>query len=328
MGSLDDPKLRDLHDQVQQAIYWSSSPNWQRVCEILNGMWMPDMLDEVWRIKGTGRLDQLAVFAPQATGVNVTRLRAAIGAQQDQPPGDFDALLRTLPPDQQFAIKSVRAVTQAPDPLMPTVWSKFYWSTRLLAPPGSGSGGSTRSGDSTGKGDDDAAHLAADIATALTANAPRGANPATYTVTVVFRNLDALKLGKGDTELAVLHEPNVSVQISPDPNNQAVYQAAISIVNLHLKRNWGLLKPDIEISFGAQAGVITPGASPTAGAQAQLEVHVTTQISLVATSGLGFGAPIRPGDPPDHGAMHFGNRDFDVSFTPFMVGIVGHWDPP
>jgi hypothetical protein len=328
MGFLDDPKLRELHDHVQHAIYWSSNPNWQKVCEILNGMWMPDMLDEIWRIKETGRLDQLAMFVPQATGVNVPRLRAAIGAQQDRPPGDFDALLRTLPPDQQFAIKSVRAVTQAPDPLSPTLWSKFYWSTRSIAPPGPGTGGSTRSGDSRGKGDDDAAHLAADIASALTANAPKGTNPATYTVTVVFRDLDALKLGKGDTELAVLHEPNVSVQVSPDPHNQAAYQAAISIVNLHLKRNWGLLKPDIELSFGAQAGMTTPGPSPTAGVQAQLEVHVTTQISLVATSGLGFGPPIRPGDPPDRGAIHFGNRDFDVGFTPFMIGIVGHWDPP
>jgi len=326
MGSLEDQKLMDLHEQIQQAIYWSSNPNWQRVCEVLNGMCMSDMLDEIWRIKGTGRLDNLAVFVPRASGVNIPRLRVAIGAIQDQPPADFDNLLRGLPDDQQFAITSVRAVTQAPDPLSPTMWSKFYWSTRSIAPPGDSTDTST--GSSDGKGDDDAVHLAADIATALTANAPRGKNPTTYSVTVVFRNLDALKLGKGDTELALLHEPNVSVQVSPDPNNQAAYQAAISIVNLHLKRNWGLLKPDVELSFGAQAGVTQPGNSPAAGVQAQLEVHVTTRISLVATTGLGFGPPVKPGDPPDRGAVHFGNRDFDVGFTPFTIGIVGHWDPP
>jgi hypothetical protein len=325
MGLLDDPKLMDLHEQINRAIQWNSRPDWQKVSLILNGMWMPDMLDELWRIKGTGWLDGLAQFAPNATGVNVNRLRAAIGATQDQPPGDFDALLRQLPKDQQFAIMSVRAITQAPDPLTPTLWSKFYWSTRSLPAPGKS--GTATSG-SAGSGDDDAAHLAADVATALTANAPQGANPTTYTVTVVFRNLDALKIGKGNTELAVLHEPNVSVQISPDPNSQAAYQAAISIVNLHLKRNWGLLKPDVEISFGAQAGVTTPGPNPTAGLQAQVEVHVTTNISIVATSGLGFGAPVKPGDPTDRGATHFGNRDFDVGFTPFMIGIVGHWDPP
>ena len=325
MGLLDDPNLMDLHEQINRAIQWNSRPDWQTVCSVLNGMSMPDMLDELWRIKGTGKLLGLALFVPIATGVNVNRLRAAIGVTQDQPPGDFDALLRQLPADQRFAIMSVRAVTQAPDPLIPTLWGKYYWSTRSIAAPGLT--GTATSG-SAGSGDDDAAHLAADIATALTANAPKGSNPAMYTVTVVFRNLDALKIGKGDAELAVLHEPNVSVQISPDPNNQAAYQAAISIVNLHVKRNWGLVKPDVEFSFGAQAGVTTPGPNPTAGLQVQVEVHVTTNISIVATSGLGFGPPIKPGDPPDRGAMHFGNRDFDVGFTPFTIGIVGHWDPP
>jgi hypothetical protein len=323
---LDDPKLRALHDQVQQAIYWSSRPDWQKVCEILNGMAMSDMLDEIWRIKGTGWLDTLALNVPSRTGVNNSRLRVAIGALQDQPPGDFDALLRLLPADQQRAIKSVRAVTQAPDPLTPSLWSKFYWSTRSLAPPGPDGGNAGQSGTSAGAGDDDAAHLAADIATALTANAPKGSNPTTYTVTVVFRNLDALKIGKGNTEVALLHEPNVSVQISPDPNSAAAYQAAISLVNVHLKRNWGLLKPDVEISVGAQAGMA--GGSPNAGLQAQVEIHVTTQVSIVASSGLNFGPPVKPGDPPDRGAIHFGNRDVDASFTPFMIGIVGHWDPP
>jgi len=331
MGSLENKKLMDLHEEINWAIQANSRPDWQKVCFILNGMWMPDMLDELWRIKGTGWLNNLANFAPNASGVNVTRLRCAIGASLDQPPGDFDGLLRLLPADQQFAIMSVRAVTQAPDPLTPRLWSKFYWSTRSLPPPSylpaPGSSGTATSG-SAAKGDDDAAHLAADIATALTANAPKGTNPTTYTVTVVFRNLDALKIGKGDTELAILHEPNVSVQLSPDPNSQAAYQAAISIVNLHLKRNWGLLKPDVEISLGAQAGVTTPGPNPTGGLQAQVEVHVTTNISLVATSGVTFGPPVKPGDPPDRGALHFGNRDYDVGFTPFMIGIVGHWDPP
>jgi hypothetical protein len=302
MGSLEDPKLMDLHEQINQAIQWNSRPDWQKVCQVLNGMSMPDMLDELWRVKATGKLSGLAMFAPNATGVNVNRLRAAIGASQDVPPGDFDALLRQLPRDQQFAVMSVRAVTQGPDPLTPTLWSKYYWSTRsLLAPAATG----TATSGSAGSGDDDAAHLAADIAAALTANAPRGTNPTTYTVTVVFRNLDALKIGKGDTELAILHEPN-----------------------LHVKRNWGLLKPDVEFSFGVQAGVTMPGTNPTAGLQAQVEVHVTTNISIVATSGIGFGPPIKPGDPADRGATHFGNRDFDVGFTPFMIGIVGHWDPP
>ena len=328
MGLPDDPNLKALHDQIWQAMYWNSNPDWQKVCVILNGMSMPDMLDELWRIKMTARLNALSMFVPQATGVNISRLRAAIGATQDQAPGDFGALLRALPADQQFAIKSVRARTQAPDSLAPTLWPKFYWSTRSLPAPDADDASDTKSSGAGAGDDDDTPHLAADIASALTANAPRGANPATYQATVVFRNLDALKIGKGDTELALLHEPNVSVQLSPDPNSPAAYQAAISLVNLHVKRNWGLLKPDVEFSFQAQAGVNAPAMTPNAGLQAQVEVHVTTQISLTAATGLGFGPGLKPGDPPDRGAMHFGNANVDVGFTPFMIGIVGHWDPP
>jgi len=306
MGTLDDPKLMAIHNQIRDLIEQGEKPNWQKVCEILNGMSMPDMLDEIWRIKGVQRLVGLSNYAPRATGVNILRLRAAIGAVMDNPPGDFDGLLRALPADQQMAIKSVRAVTQAPEDMVPTTWSKYYWSTRALAPPNGDAG--KKAG-----GDDDSFHVGADIATALTANYPRGQSPLTYTVSVVFRNLDALKLGEGDTEVALLHEPNVQVQISPDPNNKAAYQAAISLVNVHLKRNWGLIKPDVEFSLGAQVGVTAPSYAPSAALQAQVEVHVTTQVSLVATSGLSFAPGLKPGDPPDRGAMHFGNRDLDVA---------------
>jgi hypothetical protein len=320
MGDLTDRKLLALHNQVWGSIFNSGTyPNWQKTCEILNGMWMPDMLDEIWRIKMTARLNHLSLFAPQATGVNVPRLRAAIGAVLDTPPGDFDALCRMLPDDQQFAITSVRAVTQAPDTLSPSLWSKYYWSTRSLPAPDSSGDDSKAGGD-----DDNSRHIGADAATGITANAPLTRSPMTYQLSVVFRNLDALKLRKGDTELAFLHEPNVSVQLSPDPNNPVAYQAAISLVNLHVKRNWGLLKPDVEFSFAGQAGL--SGSTPSGGLQAQVEVHVSTQISFTASSGLTF-APLSPG-PPDRGAMHFGANGVDVAFTPFMIGIVGHWDPP
>jgi len=329
MGSLTDPVLSYLHKSIQEdksiqeALYWSSKPDFQKVSEILNRMNMDDMLDEIWRISVTGMLDSLAAYLLRATNVNVPRLRAAVGAEQTDAPGDFDALLRSLPIDQQRSIKNVRAVTQAPTPLSPALWSKYYWSVRCVPPPGD----DTSTGNSEGKGDDDAAHLAADIASAITANAPRGSSPTTYTVTVVFRNLDAFKFGKGDTELALLHEPNVSVQISPDPNSKAAYQAAVTLVNLHVKRKWGLLKPDIEFSLGAQGGVTNPGATPSAGVQAQIELHITTTISVTATSGLSL-SPSNPGGPPDYGGIHTGNRDVDVAWTPFMIGILGHWDPP
>src|ERR1035437_8528615 len=112
MGLLDDPKLMDLHEQINRAIQWNSRPDWQKVCLILNGMSMPDMLDELWRIKGTGWLNSLAQFAPNATGLNIKRRGAGMGATEDQPRGDFDAVLRQLPEDQHFAIMSGGAVTQ------------------------------------------------------------------------------------------------------------------------------------------------------------------------------------------------------------------------
>ena len=240
----------------------------------------------------------------------------------------------------------MRTVTQAPDSLGPELWPKYYWQIRLLPtyippPAPSASGGSAKgTGANAGKDDDnDEAHLAADLATALTANAPKGANPATYTVTAIYRNLDAFKFPedkKDDpqynknkpNEVAILHEPNISVQISPDPSNQAAYQAAITLINVHMKRNWGLVKPDIEASLSAGGGINTPGTTPSAGLQAQVEVHVTTRVSVTAGASLGFGPKPKPGDPPDLGAFHFAKDNLDMAFTPFTIGLLGHWDPP
>ena len=349
MGSLDDPKLRDFHDQIEKAIYWSSKPDFQKICVILNGMSMQDMLDELWRIKVMGYLDNLARFVPTAQGDNNNRLRAAIGAQQDQPPSELDALVSKLPDDQQRAIKAVRAVTQAPDTLNPGLWPKYYWTTRLLptripppTPSKSVGGANPAAAGNPGKGQggaNDEDHLAADVATALTANAPKGSSPMTYTLTVVYRNLDLFtypedqeddqgKKIEKPNEVSVFHEPNFSVQISPDPNNKAAYSAAVTLVNAHIKRYWGLIKPDIEASLAAQAGVQNPGAAPSAGMQTQVEVHVTSTVSVTAASSVAVGPRPGPGDPPDRGAFHRQSGPVDIAFTPFMIGILGHWDPP
>jgi hypothetical protein len=330
MSSLDDPKLREAHDQIQQALNWSSPPNFQKVCEVLNGMSMDDMLDELWRIKSAGQLDRLAMFIPKATGVNNVRLRAAAGAEQDQPPPNLDALTAILPDDQQRAIKSVRAQTHAPDSLSPDTWSRFYWSTRLLPtyipPPDAPTADKDDSAGGKSGDDDDSPHLGLDIGTALAAGAPAGTNRMTYTITAVYRDLNAFKFGDDNTEIDLLHEPSISVQISPDPNSPAAYQASLSLINTHLKRNWGLVKPDLEFSLGGAVGM--QGGSANAALQAQVEVHVTTKVSVVLGSSLGVGPGIKPGDTPDPGARHFGNSNVDLAFTPFTIGILGHWDPP
>jgi hypothetical protein len=328
MGSLDDPKLWDFHNQLQMSLQASSPPDWQKACQILNGMSMPDMLDELWRIKSASKLDGLAAFAPRASGVNNARLRAGIGALQIQPPGDFDGLVGMLPADQQWSIMSVCAKTQAPANLNPSSWSKYYWSTRSIPAL------SLEARYSPDSSDDDAtpkskdgAHWAADIASGADANYRYrlGSNPATYTVTVVYRDFDKWKFGDDtDTELDLVHEPNISVQMSPNPNNPTTYQAAFSLINLHLKRHWGLIRPDVEISLSPQISEPGSGGAPTAALQAQIELHITSKISLTAATSVGVGPSMKPGDPPDYGSQHYGN----VSFSPFMIGILGHWDPP
>ena len=188
----------------------------------------------------------------------------------------------------------MRAANQAPALTSPVLWPKFYWQLRTLptyVPPPAPSSPSSTDSKANGDDDDDEAHLAADIATGLTANASSGLNPATYTMTLIYRNLDAKKLGSKNNELIFLHEPNVSIQISPDPNSSAVYQAAVTLVNLHLKRNWGLIQPDIELSVSGTAGLQGPGNTPTGGVQGAVEVHVTSKISVTAGTSLGLGPP-------------------------------------
>ena len=69
MGVSTIQNLPNTTDQIEKAFYWSSPPKYQKICEILNGMAMEDMLDELWRIKAMGKLDDLVQFIPRATEV-------------------------------------------------------------------------------------------------------------------------------------------------------------------------------------------------------------------------------------------------------------------
>jgi hypothetical protein len=80
----------------------------------------------------------------------------------------------------------------------------------------------------------------------------------------------------------------------------------------------------VEISLSPQISEPGSGGAPTAALQAQIELHITSNISLTAATSVGVGPSMKPGDPPDYGSQHYGN----VSFSPFMIGILGHWDPP
>ena len=228
----------------------------------------------------------------------------------------------------------------------PTGWApscpKYYWQIRLLPtyippPAPSASGGSAKgTGANAGKDDDnDEAHLAADLATALTANAPKGAQSGNLhrhgnlseprCLQVSRRQEDDPQYNKNKpNEVAILHEPNISVQISPDPNNQAAYQAAITLINVHMKRNWGLVKPDTR-PVSRPGGVLIPRAQPPAqppgSGSSRDHAGLGDRGSLA-----GFGPKPKPGDPPDLGAFHFAKDNLDMAFTPFTIGLLGHWD--
>jgi hypothetical protein len=52
------------------------------------------------------------------------------------------------------------------------------------------------------------------------------------------------------------------------------------------------------------------------------------RISITLGTSLTAGPGAKPGEPADRGAYHFRDRNIDMAFTPFSIGILGHWDPP
>lgn len=164
-------------------------------------------------------------------------------------------------------------------------------------------------------------HASADLSSGAAASAPRDRSPATYTVTLIWRNFNVVAGDEhADVALDLLHEPNVSIQISPDPANPQVYQAAIALLNLHLRQHHEEL---VEISLGAQGQVGSSG-TPGAAAQIQVELHLTSTFSLTASTSLGV-SPHDPSAPRDPGSVPLGTAGgLDWSWSPFGVGVLFH----
>ena len=166
-------------------------------------------------------------------------------------------------------------------------------------------------------------HLALDVGTGVTANAPTGTSPTTVSVSLVWRNANLHTFGgeHAPTALDLLHEPNFSLQLSPDPQNPQVYQAAVTILNWHLRRHGEDL---VEIGLSAMGQVNAAGA-PGAGLQLQTELHLTSRFSLTASTSLGVG-PHTPGPPTDRGSVPLGTTGpADWNWSPFNVGVVVHY---
>jgi outer membrane protein OmpA-like peptidoglycan-associated protein len=163
-------------------------------------------------------------------------------------------------------------------------------------------------------------HLGLDLSSGVTANAPLGVDPGTYTVGVVWRNFN-LKAGVDDAAVAldVFHEPTLSVQVVP--MNPQVYQLAVAVMNLHLRRHRQEL---IELSLSPTAQVNSAGV-PGAGVQGQIELHLTTRFSLAASSSIGVG-PHNPLAPPDRGTIPLGTEHGrDWTWSPVSVSALVHF---
>lgn len=95
----------DVNEQIRRALHWSSRPNYQEVCRILNGLSVSDMLQKVDSIRSMGHLDRLVAFVPRAGGVFRERLLAVMLAVQGTSGPQFESALSLLPQAQQAEIR-------------------------------------------------------------------------------------------------------------------------------------------------------------------------------------------------------------------------------
>jgi len=175
--------------------------------------------------------------------------------------------------------------------------------------------------------DKDKPHLGIDFSKGISANPPLSPSPETYAFTLVYRNFDLKSFGEDDDPFSVdvgLHEPNFQLLLSPDPHNRAIYQAAFTLINLHFRRH---KKEFIEVGLSPLGTYSEPSGTLAGGAQLQVELHVTSRFSLVASSAISASkhddkAPI------DYSSIPLGTTGgYDWNWNPVSVGMVWHFDP-
>jgi len=132
------------------------------------------------------------------------------------------------------------------------------------------------------------------------------------TLTVVA-NVDAAHIGALD----ILHQPGISIQVTPGDAPQPVVQAAIAALNAHIQRHGQDL---IEVSVSPQ---VQAGPGGVAGSiQAQAELHITASFSITASTAVGVSPH---SDSPDPSQLRIGgNRDVDITWQPISIGTLWH----
>src|SRR3989442_5058840 len=134
------------------------------------------------------------------------------------------------------------------------------------------------------------------------------ADASSVTITFVYKDWNFPE-SEDDAVIDWMHEPNVSIQVSPGSASPAVIQAAISAINVHLRRH---AKDFVELSVSPQVGVPTddPG-SVSVGAQAQAELHVTATFSLTAATTVS-------------GSKNRDTGRVDIQWNPISIGVLYH----
>lgn len=134
------------------------------------------------------------------------------------------------------------------------------------------------------------------------------ADASSITITFVYKDWNFPE-SEDDAVIDWMHEPNVSIQIVGGNASQPAIQAAISAINIHLRRHG---KDLVELSAGPQVGVPTDDPRKTSiGAQAQAELHITATFSLTASS------TVSGARNPDTGRV-------DITWQPISVGVLYH----
>jgi predicted SprT family Zn-dependent metalloprotease len=167
-------------------------------------------------------------------------------------------------------------------------------------------------------------HLGFDFSKSLSANPPLFPNPETYGFSLVYRDLNLKSFGDDDAPFGIDigHEPNVQLTLSPDPHNAQVYQAAFTLINLHFRRNKNEF---IEVGLSPLFSYSQPSGTLAAGAQAQIELHVTSKFSLTASSGISASKHDDKA-PVDYSSVLLGTtKGYDWNWSPVSVGMVWHF---
>ncbi|WP_217914854.1 hypothetical protein [Miltoncostaea marina] len=137
-------------------------------------------------------------------------------------------------------------------------------------------------------------------------------------VTVTFLvGRDVHLKGREGSAIDWLHEPGVTVTATPGRVPRQVIEAAVAAMNLHLRAHGTDL---VEVAVSPQVAVDHEGR-PSAGAQLQVEVAVTSTFSLTAATGISAGP--RGGGPEDDSVPLAPERSaVDLTWSPMSIAAV------